>query len=750
MSIEKIVEGLGIDLPEELLEQLTEQVEQKKNFDKANKWISDFGIQRSIKMFANNTNMNRPKGKLRYEVAVGGGSYTDGELVRLALNDDWVNRDENDWARFMKFVAAHELGHINWSDFKIFVDFQKRAESYFQKKHDVEGAGKIAGNMLNITEDGRIERGQANLMPGLRKYIRYVNGVNYEGFPSNNLGIVPLHDFINTSLMLSKVGLLPKGYDQRIEGTETDVAVKKAMPHIVDAIRSTTAKGCADATWEILVENGEFIANAMKKFQADQDELEEMLNEDMSDDSTDGEGGQGDSSDSSQTSSSEQGEESSESSDKKDGEGSTSESKEEEGKEGEESGDSSSQESKGKGKKITIDPLDDVDGEADYTNQPSMGDIEEGNESTHFSDEDETAEGKANSKSLSKAEEKSDSDEDSDNLSTLDKLVVETESEAMDFLDKAKDIARRENDRIQREEAERKKTDITDKEVNGVLSKYAGPMSFKYVTEVTDDNGPISESVMTAGRGLRRDLKEIFNDKRGWTLHNQRSGMLDESQLYRAGSQIQDTDVFIKRQLPEDSSWAVSVLVDNSGSMRGSVYDESGNHIGHKTKVAREATSMLEIALSGLVPVKISRFDVSWSGNGKHIVQHAQVRGWEQKNKEILSWNSTDQAGCGNADAMSIGVAVEELKNRRENKKMLIVLSDGLPAENTPQQVKKVIEESRKDGVKIIGIGFGSEAELKRSAPVYREMYDRDIVLTMPDGLKDELVKVLRSTIARG
>lgn len=741
------ITGVGIDLPEELADEIKKSIEEKElmeeQHEKATKWINNYGIKHSIEMFAKNTDMNRPKINIKYEIGVGGGSYTDGINTRLGLSESWLNRNEKDWVRYMKFVAAHELGHVNWSDFGIFVDFKKRAESYFEKKFDIRGAGKLAGNLLNITEDGRIERGQANLMPGLRKYIRYVNGVEYDSFPSNQLGIVPLHDFMNTSLMLSKVGLLPEGYEERIEGTDTGEAVTKAMPHIVDAIRSQTAKGCADATWEILLANEDFIAEAMEPFQMDEEDIQNLLNSDMSESS-----GSGDSSSAGGTGMPGHSEKSEDASEKTSQSENPEESDSPEGADKSEAGaEDEAGEKSGKGKMVDIDPMEGIDGEADYKNNPSMGDIDDGGETTHFGDEDDLKEGKAESKSLSK--NKGEKDDDSSEINTsLDELIVETDSDSLDFLDKAKEVARRENDRIVRESAERKKTDVSDKEVNGVLSEYKGPMDFEYVNEVFVDNGPLPQSIKTAGLGLRRDLKEIFNDKRGWTLSNQRSGMLDESQLYRAGSSLRQNDVFIKRQIPEDSNWVVSVLVDNSGSMQGGVHDDSGHYLGPKTTVAREATAMLEVALNGLVPIKITRFDLRWAGTD--VVQHAQVRGWEQKNKEILSWKSTDDAGSGNADAMSIGVAVEELKNRPESKKLLIVLSDGLPAENTPQQVKKVIEESRKEGVKIVGIGFGSERELERNADTYNNMYDKDVVLTMPENLSKELVKILRATIARG
>lgn len=755
--------GTQMTLPPEIAALLGGAVKDENTL-RAEKWMGNMGVKRRIEMYATNTDINRPKKKLRYEIAAGGGSYTDGTHVRLALPEDWFDKDEKDYVRFMKFVTAHELGHINWSDFGIFVDFQKRVESHFDTKHGIKGAGRFAGELLNITEDGRIERAQVNVMPGLLKYVRYVNGVNYERFEGNELGIVPLHDFRNVSLTLSKTGLLPKGYDKRVKGTDTDAAIKIAMPHIVRAIRAETARECADATWDMIMDNEEFLVESMQEFEMDEEEMKRMMEEDMSDSDNDGEGqsGFGPSMEmDGQGGGSGEGDDAGEDGDESDGSGSGSgknskDSKEakEKGKgEGEENGKDSTDgagdeegegaSAKKEGKKITIKPLGGMDGESDYTNRPSMRKAPQGSQSAHFGDEDKMADGEASMQSLQKGEDDAEGEG-----KALDELIVDTEDESIDFLDKAKDIAKREGKRMAREEAERKETEVGKEEVNGVLSQYARGMNFEYKAERTDNNGNIPELLKRRGRGLRRDLKEIFNDKKGWSLMNQRSGVLDENQLYRAGSGLQQSDVFIKKQIPEDTNWVVSVLVDNSGSMSGRVSDGSGENLGSKTKVAREATTVLEIALNGLVPFKIARFDVSW-GNGRSV-QHAKVRGWEQKTKDIISWNSTDRAGGGNADALSIGVATEELLKRPEQKKMLIVMSDGLPAENTPQQVKHAVEKARKDGVKVVAIGFGPEHELENNASTYHEMYGDDIVLTMPDGLTKELVKIMRQTIQRG
>lgn len=728
------------------------EVDKIQAYTRANKWVNQYGVKNRIEAFARNLDINYPRKKLTFEITAGGGSYTDSKMVRLALADDWFIRTNQEYVTMMKFLAVHEMGHINWSDFKDFVDFQHKVESYFQKKHGIDGMGRFGGDLLNITEDGRIERLQANEYPGTLILIRYINGVRYLEFPSEQLGIQPLNDFRNVMLMLAKTGLVPEGYDVRVKGTDTDKAIQKARPSIVEAIRAPSTKACADATWKIITDNEDFIVEAIKPQEIDEDLLEQLLQgDDLS--------GSNDSGDNADTN-------------------------EGEGQESKESSGENQQEGNGQGLTITIEPLEGVDGEPDFKGESSNKPLPKGNSSTHLdgddvnesspskeqadaeaahketTDEESSSENKAQEETTQSEEVGNKNSEDGKNPSeessdkevkekierTLEELKEEIQEDSEDFIEKAKKVTQQENDRIAREEALREDSQLSEERIDSILSKYERRLDFIYTLEQTSDNGGIPSRVEQQGRRLHEDIKELFLDKQGWSLPNQRSGRLDVRNLYRAGQGINQQDVFIKRHQPDDTNWVVSVLVDNSGSMHGSVFDESGVRMGTKSDMAREATTMLEIALNGVVPFNITRFDTGhYYGNS--AVQHAQVRGFEQDTEKVLSWNATRDTGGGNADAISIAVATEELIKRQETKKLLIVLSDGLPAQTTEEQVKDAVEKAREQDVHVVGIGFGDEYELSRNADKYRMMYGQDVLLTRPDELSMELINVLERTI---
>ena len=697
------------DVFKEHIGKLKDNEEINEAQQRAYSWINNYGVKNRIETFARNLDVTRPRKRLNFEVVAGSGSWTDNETVRLGLSEDWFQRSMQEYVILMKFLAAHEMGHINWSDFVAFKNFQRKAESYFNKKYGIDGAGKFAGEMLNITEDGRIERAQANVYRGMLKYFRYVNGVNYLNFTGEQLGIVALTDFRNTILTLAKTGLLPLGYEERLKGSEVDEAIQKSRPYITKAVQAETTRICADATWEILMLNEEFIAEAMKPQEIDKDDLEKKL---KGDDLRDEQSSEGDSGDSSQENPSQ---------------------------------DSDDNSSSGTGETFIYDPLADMDGEPNFEGQPSRQLAPQGDVTPNFSDDSNDAE------AVMKTDDEADADKSVNSkdelVKALDELITDTKEESADFIDKAKEVAKREDERVARETAHRESSQASNERIDTILSEHRSGLDFRYAVEDIIDNGPVPNHVEQRGRRLRRDLEEIFLDKRGWSVPNQRSGQLDPRQLYRAGAGLNQRDVFIRQHQPEDTNWVVSVLVDNSGSMNGSVSDSRNMLSGTKSDMAREATTMLEMALNDIVPFKISRFDVS-SRHGLYAIQHAQVRGWEQKTKDIISWNATPRTGGGNADAISISVSTEELINRPETKKLLIVLSDGLPSQNTTEQVEDAVNYAREEGVHVVGIGFGDSYELLHNGPSYRQMYGEDVILTEPSELSLELVKVLERTIS--
>ena len=90
-------------------------------------------------------------------------------------------------------------------------------------------------------------------------------------------------------------------------------------------------------------------------------------------------------------------------------------------------------------------------------------------------------------------------------------------------------------------------------------------------------------------------------------------------------------------------------------------------------------------------------------------------------------------------DAYDIRIATKELVSRREEKKMLVVLSDGLPCCETGK-VTSAIEQARRLGIKVIGIYF-DEGRIGEDAEQFKAMYKKDYICCTESEIDSFLIK---------
>mgnify|MGYP000171806367 FL=1 len=142
------------------------------------------------------------------------------------------------------------------------------------------------------------------------------------------------------------------------------------------------------------------------------------------------------------------------------------------------------------------------------------------------------------------------------------------------------------------------------------------------------------------------------------------------------------------------------------------------------------------------MPLKI----VAFNADDCYSVRHQVLKNWSEKVSSNGSYNFLTHcyANGGNKDGYSIRVATEELLHRPERKKILIVLSDGLPSAYEKNDGKKdvndAVRKARKAGISVISIFFGDDSE--RSAFV--KMYEKNCIITEPEGIDAELVRLMK------
>ena len=224
-------------------------------------------------------------------------------------------------------------------------------------------------------------------------------------------------------------------------------------------------------------------------------------------------------------------------------------------------------------------------------------------------------------------------------------------------------------------------------------------------------------------KSFRKKNERYFKSLSTPNVSHLDSGSVDPSRIY--GLALGETDIF--RRIGNDKKFngCVYVLMDNSGSM-----------YGNKRTEAAKAAAVIEEGFKGIIPMKIVAFDTCGP------IVHEVIKGWDESQKLNCCWNFAKhgRSGCGNDDAKDILIAQRELLSRPEEKKLLIVLSDGAPS--SVEQTKAAIDETRKKGIGVYGIYF-EEGRIGSDAKEFQYMYQKDYVCCELSDVDNQLTKLM-------
>lgn len=244
-----------------------------------------------------------------------------------------------------------------------------------------------------------------------------------------------------------------------------------------------------------------------------------------------------------------------------------------------------------------------------------------------------------------------------------------------------------------------------------------------------DKNLPVD--IEARGKVLRRKNRQYFKGLSTPNITYLDSGSVDPSRLYSLS--FGDSNVFRKIGKDKHFDGCVYVLIDNSGSM------ESRDKYGvTKREEACKAAAVIEEGFKGFLPMKIVAFDET------RVVRHKVVKGWNESLRKNCCWNfcKNDDSGYGNADGFDIQIATRELMKRPEKKKLLIVLSDGMPSEATPGYTKGAIDAARMKGIQVSGIYFEND-RIGQEAEQFKQMYKKDYICCKASEIDQNLTKIL-------
>lgn len=199
---------------------------------------------------------------------------------------------------------------------------------------------------------------------------------------------------------------------------------------------------------------------------------------------------------------------------------------------------------------------------------------------------------------------------------------------------------------------------------------------------------------------LRMKLQARSRDRYEYGL---KKGKLHTGSLHKliTGDGEQSTRVFRKRIVSNTLDTAVTLLVDCSGSMGGSKFEMACAGAGAMAAALKPLN--IKFSIYGFTNTETMDEPIVWVFNdfGERVSQQELVNRFKIASGSL--WENTD------GDA--IAYAAHQLKLRKEQRKVLLVLSDGTPAGrrwagDIKPYTKKVITDVEQSGVDIHGIGI--------------------------------------------
>ena len=251
---------------------------------------------------------------------------------------------------------------------------------------------------------------------------------------------------------------------------------------------------------------------------------------------------------------------------------------------------------------------------------------------------------------------------------------------------------------------------------------------------------------------LQRQLLAIQN--RSWE-YDLEEGLLDSSKLTRIIIDPQNSLSFKKEKDFEFKDTIVTLLIDNSGSMRGRPITIAALCADILSRTLERCNVKVEILGFTTKNWKGGESREEWNKNGKpqypgrlndlrHIIYKSADSNWRQSKKN-LGLMLKEGLLKENIDGEAILWAFNRIKKRKEERKILMVISDGAPVDDSTLSVnsgdflekhlKKVVKtiQDNKD-FEILAIGIGHDVS---------RYYKKAIKITDVQELGDVMIKQL-------
>ena len=274
-------------------------------------------------------------------------------------------------------------------------------------------------------------------------------------------------------------------------------------------------------------------------------------------------------------------------------------------------------------------------------------------------------------------------------------------------------------------------------ERQGLAERYAG-LTFTE-TYITPGGGRLPPAFAERAKALHHRLDKLLRQQRERSA-SQRTGALSQRELWKIP--LDAKDVFRRKAPPSRRETAFYLLIDRSGSMGAGVGGGQS-----KLFTALATAAVLEEALKGIAYTKIVAFD-----GGTNAVEHCVIKDFDQKEIGSRCIDAMEQiaAGNGNKDGYSIRAAALDLAKRTERRKILMVLSDGLPSgyfseAEAIDDVRTAVQAVRRRGLLVIPIIYTARTD--ENVDAYRRMYEKSMIFADSVGMLGEFERLLMKLV---
>lgn len=243
----------------------------------------------------------------------------------------------------------------------------------------------------------------------------------------------------------------------------------------------------------------------------------------------------------------------------------------------------------------------------------------------------------------------------------------------------------------------------------------------------------ISEEIAPVVRNLTKQMLDLFREyNEECVQHHKRFGpMIEATEAYRP-----DRAFFAKKKLPEDlPDMALCILIDQSPSM-----------YGKKLKTGIKTAILLEQFANNVgIPLMIAGHHASQQGVQLQIYTD-YISAMRERDKYTLAGIST--GGWGNRDGLPIRLCCELLEQRTEKVKLMVIISDGSPAddnyrgEEARKDISDTVNQFRRKGLTIYGAAIDDDRD------IIQEIYGKGFLsIDNLDLLPKTLVRLVRQNI---